>query len=199
MKKIIPRNSLDVKRFMELNDLQILEKLKEGDPLAYNQLFDKYYMPLCVYSLKYCDSFELAEDIVQDLFIKLWDEKLYMKFDNPMSPYLFKAVKNNTLQGIKKQAKYQFDAIENMVNKLMEDEPLDFATLEEEKKELYEQVDALPEKSKEVFKAIVLENMKYKEVAEHFDISVNTVKTHYARALKQLRLKLDIIIILMLA
>lgn len=184
---------------MELNDLQILEKLKEGDPLAYNQLFDKYYMPLCVYSLKYCDSFELAEDIVQDLFIKLWDEKLYMKFDNPMSPYLFKAVKNNTLQGIKKQSKYQFDAIENMVNKLMEDEPLDFATLEEEKKELYEQVDALPEKSKEVFKAIVLENMKYKEVAEHFDISVNTVKTHYARALKQLRLKLDIIIILMLA
>ena len=199
MKKIIPRNSLDVKRFMELNDLQILEKLKEGDPLAYNQLFDKYYMPLCVYSLKYCDSFELAEDIVQDLFIKLWDEKLYMKFDNPMSPYLFKAVKNNTLQGIKKQAKYQFDAIENMVNKLMEDEPLDFATLEAEKKKLYEQIEALPEKSKEVFKAIVLENMKYKEVAEHFDISVNTVKTHYARALKQLRLKLDIIIILMLA
>lgn len=184
---------------MELNDLQILEKLKEGDPLAYNQLFDKYYMPLCVYSLKYCDSFELAEDIVQDLFIKLWDEKLYMKFDNPMSPYLFKAVKNNTLQGIKKQSKYQFDAIENMVNKLMEDEPLDFATLEEEKKKLHEQIEALPEKSKEVFKAIVLENMKYKEVAEHFDISVNTVKTHYARALKQLRLKLDIIIILMLA
>lgn len=199
MKKIIPRNSLDVKRFMELNDLQILEKLKEGDPLAYNQLFDKYYMPLCVYSLKYCDSFELAEDIVQDLFIKLWDEKLYMKFDNPMSPYLFKAVKNNTLQGIKKQSKYQFDTIENMVNKLMEDEPLDFATLEAEKKKLYEQIEALPEKSKEVFKAIVLENMKYKEVAEQLDISVNTVKTHYARALKQLRLKLDIIIILMLA
>lgn len=78
---------------MILNDIQILEKLKEGDPLAYNQLFDKYYMPLCVYSLKYCDSFELAEDIVQDLFIKLWDEKLYMKLDNPISPYLFKSVK----------------------------------------------------------------------------------------------------------
>lgn len=199
MKKNSPRNSLDVKRFMELNDLQILEKLKEGDPLAYNQLFDKYYMPLCVYSLKYCDSFELAEDIVQDLFVKLWDEKLYMKFENPMSPYLFKAVKNNTLQGIKKQSKYQFDAIEKVVNNLMEEEPLDFATLEAEKKKLYEQVEALPEKSKEVFKAIVLENMKYKEVAERLDISVNTVKTHYARALKQLRLKLDIIIILMLA
>lgn len=184
--------------FMLLNDLQILEKLKERDPLAYNQLFDKYYMPLCVYSLKYCDSFSSAEDIVQDLFVKIWDEKLYMKFENPVSPYLFKSVKNNTLQLLKKESRYQFDDIESMVNNLMEEEPLDFATLEEEKKKLFDQVEALPEKSKEVFKAIVLENMKYKEVAEHLDISVNTVKTHYARALKQLRFKLDIIIMLMM-
>jgi len=184
--------------FMKLNDIQILEKLKEGDPLAYNQLFDKYYMPLCVYSLKYCDSFQLAEDIVQDFFVKIWDEKLYMKFDDPMSPYLFKAVKNNTLQGIKKESKYLFDDIENVVNKLMEEDQLDFAALEEEKKKLYQQVEALPEKSREVFKAIVLENMKYKEVAERLDISVNTVKTHYARALKQLRFRLDIIIMLLL-
>jgi len=183
---------------MKLNDIQILEKLKEGDPLAYNQLFDKYYMPLCVYSLKYCDSFQLAEDIVQDFFVKIWDEKLYMKFDDPMSPYLFKAVKNNTLQGIKKESKYLFDDIENVVNKLMEEDQLDFAALEEEKKKLYQQVEALPEKSREVFKAIVLENMKYKEVAERLDISVNTVKTHYARALKQLRFRLDIIIMLLL-
>jgi RNA polymerase sigma-70 factor (ECF subfamily) len=183
---------------MKLNDIYILEKLKEGDPLAYNQLFDKYYMPLCVYSLKYCDSFQLAEDIVQDLFVKLWDEKLYMKFDNPIGPYLFKSVKNNTLQALKKESKFLFEDIENVVNNLMEEDQLDFATLEEDKKKLFEQVEALPEKSKEVFKAIVLENMKYKEVAEHLDISVNTVKTHYARALKQLRFKLDVIIMLLM-
>lgn len=198
MKKITARNSLSAKRFMELTDSQILNKLKEGDSLAYNQLFDKYYMPLCVYSLKYCDSFQLAEDIVQDFFVKIWDEKIYLKFENPMAPYLFRAIKNNTLQAIKKQSKYKFDAIEKIVNNLMEEESLDFVSLEAEKKKLFEQVEALPEKSKEVFKAIVLENMKYKEVAEQLDISVNTVKTHYARALKQLRLKLEIIILLLL-
>ena len=183
---------------MTLNDIQILEKLKEGDPLAYNQLFDKYYMPLCVYSLKYCDSYEMAEDIVQDFFVRLWDTKSYLKLENPINPYLFKSVKNNTLQAMKKESKFIFQDIENIVNSLMEEEPLDFATLEEEKKKLFEQVEALPEKSKEVFKAIVLDNMKYKEVAEHLDISVNTVKTHYARALKQLRFKLDVVIMLML-
>lgn len=183
---------------MEVSDLQILDKLKDGDPLAYNQLFDKYYMPLCVYSLKYCDSFQLAEDIVQDFFVKIWDEKIYLKFEDPMTSYLFKAIKNNTLQAIKKQSKYKFDAIEKLVNNLMEEESLDFASLEAEKKKLFEQVEALPEKSKAVFKAIVLENLKYKEVAERLDISVNTVKTHYSRALKQLRLRLDIIIILLM-
>lgn len=198
MKKIIPRNSLARKRFMIVNDSQILEKLKEGDPLAYNQLFDKYYMPLCVYSLKYCDSYEMAEDIVQDFFVRLWDMKLYLKLENPMSPYLFKAIKNNTLQVVKKESRFVFQDVENVVNNLIEEEPLDFATLEAEKKKLFEQVEALPEKSKEVFKAIVLDNMKYKEVADRLDISVNTVKTHYARALKQLRFKLDVVIMLML-
>jgi RNA polymerase sigma-70 factor (ECF subfamily) len=183
---------------MKLDDKQIIEKLKNSDPTAYNQFFDKYYMPLCVYSLKFCDSFQLAEDVVQDLFVKIWDEKLFLKFDNPIGPYLFKAFKNNTLQLIKKESKFLFDDIESSVNQLLEEDQMDFATLEEEKRKLFEQVEALPEKSKEVFKAIVLENMKYKEVADQLEISVNTVKTHYARALKQLRFKLDIIIMLLL-
>ena len=183
---------------MKSKDVQILDKLKLGDSTAYKELFDLYYMPLSIYSLKYCDSFQLAEDIVQDLFVKLWDEKLYMKLDGAISPYLFKSVKNNTLQVVKKKAKYRFEEIEDQINKLMSEEKVDLASIEEEKKKLYKEVEALPEKSKEVFKFIVLENMKYKEVAENLGISVNTVKTHYSRALKQLRNSLDVIIMILL-
>ena len=93
---------------MKSNDLNILEKLKLGDPRGYKELFDLYYMPLSIYSLKYCDSFVLAEDIVQDLFVKLWDEKLYMKLEGAISPYLFKSVKNNTLQAMKKKNEISF-------------------------------------------------------------------------------------------
>ena len=183
---------------MKSKDLRILEKLKLDDVSAYKELFDLYYMPLSIYSLKYCDSFELAEDIVQDLFVKFWDEKLYMKLEGAISPYLFQSVKNNTLQAIKKKSKYHFEEIEDQVNKLMEDEKVDIALIEEEKKKLYKEIDALPPRSKEVFKAIVLENMKYKEVASQLGVSLNTVKTHYSRALKQLRNSLDIIIMLLL-
>lgn len=179
---------------MRSNDIIILEKLKLGDSSAYKELFDLYYMPLSIYSFKYCDSFELAEDIVQDLFIKFWDEKLYMNLDAAIGPYLFQSVKNNTLQATKKNNKYIFEEIEDQIHTLLEEEHLDMDFLELEKKKLYEQIEALPLKSKEVFKAIVLNNLKYKEVALELGVSVNTVKTHYSRALKQLRNSLDTII-----
>lgn len=194
---LIVSNSQGSNYFMKLSDAQILDNLKKGDPSAYKQLFDRYYMPLSIYALKYCDSFQLAEDIVQELFIKLWDEKIYLKLEGAVSPYLFKSVKNNTLKAIKKKSKYHFEELEDQINKLITDE-IDIETIEADKKKLYMELEALPPKSKEVFKAIVLDNLKYKEVAERLDISVNTVKTHYSRALKQLRNSLDIIIMLLL-
>ncbi|WP_308991017.1 RNA polymerase sigma-70 factor [Mariniflexile litorale] len=183
---------------MKSNDLKILRELKQGSPDAFKELFDLYYIPLSTYALKYCDSFSIAEDIVQDLFIKLWDEKLYLNFDEIIGPYLFKAVKNNTLQAIKQKSRYHFVEIEELVNKLIIDENIDIKFIEEDKKKLYTEIEALPTKCKEVFKAIVLDNLKYKEVALQHGISINTVKTHYSRALKQLRNVLGIIILLLI-
>lgn len=183
---------------MNSKDIIILEKLKIGNSFGFKELFDFYYMPLCVYSLKYCDSFTLAEDIVQDLFIKFWDEKLYIKLDGGIGPYLFKSVKNNTLQVVKKKSKYRFEEIENHVNKLMGDEIVDMVIIERDKEKLFKEIELLPSKGKAVFKAIVLDDLKYKDVASKLGISVNTVKTHYSRALKQLRKSLNSIIILLL-
>lgn len=183
---------------MPSRDLIILEKLKNGNGAAFKELFDLYYPSLCVYSLKYCDSFQLAEDIVQELFVKIWDEKTYMGLDGAIGPYLFKAVRNNTLQLMKGRSKYRFEEIEHQVNVLFGEEEMDEVNFEENKRKLYQEIGALPEKSKEVFMAIALRNMKYKEVAIVLGVSVNTVKTHYARALKKLRTSLDILVLMLL-
>lgn len=175
-----------------------MEKLKSGDDTAFKELFDFYYASLCVYSLKYCNSFQLAEDIVQELFVKFWDEKIYMKLDGAIGPYLFKAVRNNTLQVIKNRLKYRFEEIDHQVSVLMAEEEVNEASFEENKRKLYNEIEALPEKSKEVFIAIVLKNMKYKDVAVLLGVSVNTVKTHYSRALKKLRSSLDILVVMLL-
>ncbi|MGJ5641487.1 RNA polymerase sigma factor [Formosa sp. S-31] len=178
-------------------DLNILKKLKGGDASGYKELFDLYYMPLCIYALKFCDSYDAAEDIVQELFVKFWDDKIYLKLDTAISPYLFRAVKNNSLQLIQKYKKIYFEELEAQVESLIEEDQEDLS-IEESRQKLLQQIETLPDKSKEVFKAIVFDNLKYKEVAEQLDISVNTVKTHYSRALKKLRESLDLIVYLLL-
>lgn len=65
------------------------------------------------------------------------------------------------------------------MNRIIEDEAVDLENIEEEKRKLYREIEALPEKSREVFKAIVLNNLKYKEAAEELGVSVNAIKTHY--------------------
>ena len=114
---------------MKLRDANILKRLKGGDQKAFRELFDTYYKPLSVYALNYCDSFEMAEDITQELFIKFWSEKIYLRLENTIAPYLFKAVKNNVLQAVKKDSKYRFTDIENRVIKSLEEDPLDVAHL----------------------------------------------------------------------
>ncbi|MCH4551682.1 RNA polymerase sigma factor [Aestuariibaculum lutulentum] len=183
---------------MQKNDLKLLEQLKQGHSSAFKDLFDLYYIPLSSYALKYCNSFDLAEDVVQDLFVKIWDDKLYLKFENAISPYLFKAVKNNSILAVKQKNKYYFEDIEEQVNNLIFDTEFEIVSMTTEKQKLQKEIEALPEKSKKVFEAIVLQNLKYKEVADLFGISVNTVKTHYSRALKQLRSSLSIIVLLLL-
>lgn len=172
---------------MKSKDFLLLKKLKDGDVSAYKELFDVYYLPLCIYSLKFSNSIQQSEDIVQDLFMKFWDKKLYLHLDGGIKSYLYKAVKNNTLLLKRKEAKYIFEEIEEEVFKIFDNEFTEVSALEEDKKKLFIEVEQLPTKRKEVFKAIVLDGLKYKEVAEQLNVSLNTVKTHYSRALKQLR------------
>ncbi len=80
---------------------------------------------------------------------------------------------------------------------LMEDS-LNVELLEEMKVKLYLELDNLSEQSRKVFESIVFENMKYKEVADELGLSLNTIKTHLSRALKQLRSTLNTIVVIML-
>ena len=172
---------------MKSKDIEILSKLKSGGTEGYDQLFDLYYVSLCAHSLKFCDSFEMAEDIVQDLFISFWNDKLYLKIDLALGSYLYQAVKNNTLLEMRKNSRFIFEDLDNQINKLIEEEVIDGGSVQEEQTKLLQAIENLPDVSRTVFKSIVLQNMKYKDVASSLGISVNTVKTYYARALKKLR------------
>ena len=147
-------------------------------------MFDNYYHALCVYALKYLSSIEDAEDVVQNVFISFWENRKGHEFAGSLQAYLFGAVTKASLKVLEKQGRVYFDDIEEHVNSLLEEVAVT------------KEVNQLPEKAREVFNAIALENLSYKQVAERYNISLNTVKTHYSHALKKLRESLgDLLIV----
>jgi len=182
---------------METQEQNIIEKLQMGEESGLREMFDIYYTSLCVFAFKYLNSFDEAEDVVQDVFINFWENKRFSNFTGSLKAYLFTATKNNALKQIKKDNRYQFEDIEIQANFFIE-EKFESQDLDSRKEKLYSEIDQLPAQSKKVFEGIVFERLKYADIAEEMDISVNTVKTHYSRALKHLRGSMDIIVLLLL-
>ena len=142
-------------------------------------------------------SIEDAEDVVQNVFISFWENRKGHESAGSLQAYLFGAVTKASLKVLEKQGRVYFDDIEEHVNSLLEEVAVtdeeEFASLRER---LIKEVNQLPEKAREVFNAIALENLSYKQVAERYNISLNTVKTHYSHALKKLRESLgDLLIV----
>jgi len=182
---------------MKNHEQDIIQKFKNGDQSGLCMLFDLYYIPLCVYAYKYLDSYGKAEDIVQEVFINLWEKQRMIEFTGSIKSYLFSIVRNNSINQIKKESRFRFEEIENRTYEIIEDK-YESQQLEKRKENLYKEIAELPVQSKAVFEAIAFDKMKYAEVAEEMNISINTVKTHYKRALKQLRNNLDILILILL-
>ncbi|RXQ91486.1 RNA polymerase sigma-70 factor [Ancylomarina salipaludis] len=182
---------------MDSQEQDIIRKFKSGDESGLRLMFDLYYSSLCIFAYKYFDSFEKAEDIVQEAFITLWEKNRLINFTGSIKAYLFSIVKNNSINAIKQDRRFRFEEIDNQAYIIIEDE-FEFHKLEDRREKLYHEIEQLPEQCKKVFEGIVFEKMKYADVAAELNISLNTVKTHYSRALKQLRSSLDILLMIML-
>ncbi|RZT96453.1 RNA polymerase sigma-70 factor (ECF subfamily) [Ancylomarina subtilis] len=182
---------------MDSQEQDIIRKFKSGDESGLRLLFDLYYSSLCVFAYKYFDSYEKAEDVVQEAFITLWEKNRLINFTGSIKSYLFSIVRNNSINKIKEDRKYRFEEIENQSYAIIEDK-FESESLEKRREKLYREIEMLPEQCKKVFEAIVFEKMKYADVAAELNVSLNTVKTHYSRALKQLRSSLDVLLLIML-
>ena len=183
---------------MKTQEQIIIQKLKDGDESGLRQMFDLYYTPMCVFALKYLDSFDQAEDLVQEIFIGFWENKRVNQLTSSLKSYLFTSVRNNAINRIKKNNRFRIEELDDEFD-LFDEDNFDPEELEQKKQRIYKEIEKLPTQSRKVFELIIFGNYKYAEVAKELDITQNTVKTHFSRALKQLRSSLDIIILILLA
>ena len=176
----------------DVKESTIIRLLETGDERCMKMMFDTYYQALCTYVMRYLISMEDAEDIVQTVFISLWNNKRGQEFSGSLRAYLFGAASKASLQFMRERGKAYFVDIELHVDDFLEEMSRDNEVeLEKMKEYLYAAIEDLPANPKKVLTAIVFNNTPYKMVAEEMGISVNTVKTYYARALQALRKSLD--------
>ncbi|MDR2130822.1 MAG: sigma-70 family RNA polymerase sigma factor [Odoribacteraceae bacterium] len=170
---------------------RIIQLLNAGDERGLKELFDLYYKPLRVYAMHFLDSFEESEDVAQEVLGRFWERARREPFRGSLRAYLFASARNNSTRRLRERARFPLERIDALEDTL--------ACTEEqvgrEREDLARALERLPGRGRDVFSLIVLEEMKYKEVAERLGISVNTVKTHFARALKQLRDSLGIVLL----
>lgn len=143
--------------------------------------FKRLYRPLCVYAMHYLkgDVFE-AEDVVQDCFVKLWE----VNPDN-VRAFLYTAVRNECIDRLRKShpeiisfSPYDLDGI------ISDEEARDRSVLEAQ---LWERIEGLPERCREIFLMSKRNGMTYSEIAEELGISVKSVEHQISRALKRIR------------
>ena len=169
-----------------------------GDEETYISLFREYYVSLCAYSRRYVGRKDVAEEIVSDTFLKIWESRASLQINTSVKSYLFQAVCNNSLNYLRKLKKE-----ETLDEYFMEttSENIGFASISEEideqslamesmNEKIEEAVCLLPVQQQKVFRLKRFEGKKNKEIAEILGISVKTVEMHLSKATLALRQKL---------
>ena len=168
-------------------DKELYLKLKEGDEGAFQTLFQKYYSSMCNFANQLLNDRELAEEVVQDMFVKIWEKRLTLNIETSVKHYFFRSVRNHCLnqiqhEKIKKQyANRVLEAANQEVN--TEQYYLEVDLI----KRIENSIDSLPPKRKEIFRLSREQGLKYKEIADILGISVKTVEAQMGLALKYLR------------
>ncbi len=156
-------------------------KLQERG-VFFKELFRKYYPEAIQCALFYLQDLTLSEDVVQEVFTKLWEQHDRIQSIDNLHGYLLFSVKNGSLNYLKHQAvvdKYHEDYIYQA--ELEEPLPEEFFDT------IRRLVDQLPPKRREVLEMSVVESKSYQEIADALDISINTVKDHLKKAYSFLR------------
>ena len=170
------------------SDSEIIRRIREGDIHQFETLFRSSYVSLVRYAGSIIKDHESSEEIVQDLFFTLWQNRKSLNIQSSLNGYLYRSVHNRCLHFIEHKnvvAKHATETgFEPEENPESPDEILNYKELQEKVARIIER---LPEKCGKIFCMSRFEGLKYTEIAEKLSVSVKTVEANMGRALKEFR------------
>jgi len=171
-----------------LGDSEIVRRIRQGDAGQFESLFRSSYVSLVRYAKTLIRDHDTAEEIVQDLFFRLWKDKEKLQIESSLNGYLYRAVHNRCLHyidHIRVVEKYEKEmAVMEQENN---ETPTDILHYRELQAKIARIIERLPEKCGKIFCMSRFEGLKYSEIAEKLSISVKTVEANMGRALKEFR------------
>lgn len=173
---------------IETNEYELIRRFSEGDEKAFLQIFNSYHKKIFPFVQKYVHSSDLAKDLTQEVFVKIWEQREKLSEIKAFKSYLFTVAKNHTLNALKKASRSQEvmgEIVEAYLvgNNTTEEKLLDKEYLFYLNKALAQ----LPERSREIFRLCREQKKTYEEVASIMGISRNAVKNHMVLSMKHLR------------
>ena len=171
-----------------LRDFEIVRRIREGDAGQFESLFRSSYVSLVRYAKTLIKDHDTAEEIVQDLFFRLWKDKEKLQIESSLNGYLYRAVHNRCLHHIDHNRVVEKYAREMaVVDQEKSESPTDILHYRELQAKIADILERLPEKCGKIFYMSRFEGLKYSEIAEKLSISVKTVEANMGRALKEFR------------
>ncbi len=161
---------------------------KQDDQQAFRQLFEQFYPELMRFALFYLKSLETAEELLQDVFLKIWQMRAMLITILNFRAYLFTTTRNHCLNylQIHKTVFIPFDDLPLMDATGNDDNPQQILEFEETQQRVIIAVESLPTQCRLIFKLVKEQGFSYKEVADLLSISPRTVETQIGIALRKL-------------
>lgn len=170
------------------NEQELLQRLNAGDKHAFTRIYEQYASKLYRYALKFVKSEEIAEDVVHDIFVKLWNNAATLTIETSLQAYLYKTTHHHLLNLIKREA-VQERYLGEMINTAAQfnrstEESVDF---KETMQKVQQAVDSLPPQRKLIFEMGRTGGMTHSQIARELNIAGSTVNNQIVKALRTIK------------
>jgi len=186
----------------DAENIELVSSIKNGDASSLELLFRRLYPQLCAFANKYLHNLDESEEVVQEVFYRIWKNRKNLDEHQSIKSYLFTAVKNNSLSILdhhKTKDKYATVLEYLYKNTGTGNMPYDSLVAKDLEKDFAKALEQLPPDCRKIFELSRFEGLKYHEIAERLNISIKTVETQMSRALARIRVQLkDYLVIIIL-
>jgi RNA polymerase sigma-70 factor (family 1) len=170
------------------SDSDIIRRIRRGDKQEFEKLFRSSYVSLVRYAKTILRDHDTSEEIVQELFFRLWQDRENLKIESSLNGYLFRSVHNRALHYIEHQRVVDRHASEMAAETERTSETVTDAIYYNELQTRVTRVlERLPERCRVIFRMSRFEGLKYCEIAEKLSVSMKTVEANMGKALKEFR------------